>query len=67
LASRVDGLSHVEGSYDRHILRTNLTRDDITFGYGGRAMPLGGPGLGIQVDPAALEAMTTERREITYD
>ena len=61
------GLSWVEGSYDRHILKANVTRDDITFGYGGWARPLAGPGLGIHVDPAALEAMTTERSEITYD
>jgi L-alanine-DL-glutamate epimerase-like enolase superfamily enzyme len=67
VASRVQGLSWVEGSYDRHILRTNVTRDDITFGYGGWARPLAGPGLGIHVDPAALQAMATEQREITYD
>ena len=67
VASRVAGLSYVEGSYDRHILRMNLTRDDITFGYGGRARPLGGPGLGIEVDRGALEAITTAKREITYD
>jgi muconate cycloisomerase len=67
VASRVEGLSYVEGSYDRHILRMNLTHDDITFGHGGRAKPLRGPGLGIDVDRAALEAMTTEQREISYD
>jgi muconate cycloisomerase len=67
LASRVDGLRYVEGSYDRHILAANLTRQDITFGYGGRARPLNGPGLGIDVDPAALEAMTVARKEVRYD
>jgi len=67
VASRVDGLSWVEGSYDRHILRANVTRQDITFGYGGWACPLAGPGLGIQVDPRALESMVTQRSEITYD
>ena len=67
VASRMDGLSFVEGSYDRHILGMNLTREDITFRYGGRAEPLAGPGLGVEVDPAALEAMTTERRVIDYD
>ena len=67
VASRVDGLSWVEGSYDRHILRANVTHEDITFGYGGWAAPLGGPGLGIQVDPRALESMVTQRIEINYD
>jgi L-Ala-D/L-Glu epimerase len=67
LASRVAGLRYVEGSYDRHILGANLTRQDLTFGYRGRAEPLDGPGLGVEVDPAALEAMTVETREIRYD
>jgi L-alanine-DL-glutamate epimerase-like enolase superfamily enzyme len=67
LASRVAGLRYVEGSYDRHILGANLTRHDITFGYGGRAHPLTGPGLGVEVDPALLEAMTVLRREVNYE
>ena len=32
----------------------NLIAEDITFGYGGRARPLKGPGLGVTVDPEAL-------------
>jgi len=67
VASRVAGLRYVEGSYDRHILAANLTRRDLTFGYGGRAGPLGGPGLGVEVDPALLEALTVFAREIRYD
>jgi len=67
VASRVDGIRYLEGSYDRHILRANLTRDDITFGYGGRAGPLKGPGLGVEVDPQLLAAMTREKLEITYE
>jgi L-Ala-D/L-Glu epimerase len=67
VASRVDGLLYVEGSYDRHILAANLTRHDLTFGYGGRAGPLKGPGLGVKVDPSALDAMTLLSREVCYD
>jgi muconate cycloisomerase len=67
VASRVAGLRYVEGSYDRHILAANLTRQDITFGYGGRARPVNGPGLGVEVDPTALEGMTVLTREIRYD
>jgi muconate cycloisomerase len=66
VAARVSGLGYVEGSYDRHILKSNLAAPDITFGYGGRARPLGGHGLGVQVDERALESMTVERREISY-
>jgi muconate cycloisomerase len=67
LASNVRGLRYVEGSYDRHILDRNITRDDPTFGFGGWAKPIRGVGLGIEVDPAALEAMTVSRREVRYD
>lgn len=64
VAANVRGIRYLEGSYDRHVLADNLTVEDITFGYGGRARPLKGPGLGVHVDPAALERMTVARREI---
>jgi L-Ala-D/L-Glu epimerase len=67
VASRVADLRYVEGSYDRHILAANLTRQDLTFGYGGWARPLDGPGLGVEVDGEALDAMTAHSREIRYD
>lgn len=67
LASHVAGLRYVEGSYDRHILASNLTAGDVTFRYGGRAMPLTGPGLGVAVDPEALGRMTVAHREVRYD
>jgi muconate cycloisomerase len=67
VASRVAGLGYIEGSYDRHILAANLTRRDLTFGYGGRARPINGPGLGVEVDLSALEAMTVMSREFRYD
>ncbi len=67
MASRVSGLRWVEGSYDRHILRSNVTREDLTFGYGGYASPLTGPGLGVSIDTPALERMVTKRHEMIYD
>lgn len=67
VASNLRGLSYVEGSYDSHILSRNLTTDDITFGYGGWAPALAGEGLGVQVDPNALESLTLRRHEIRYD
>ena len=67
VASRLDGLRYIEGSYDKHILAKNLTQHDLTFGYGGWARPLRGPGLGVEVDPAALDAMTLLCREVSYD
>jgi L-Ala-D/L-Glu epimerase len=67
VACRVAGLRYLEGSYDRHILAANLTPRDVTFSYGGRARPLTAPGLGVDVDPAALDAMTVMSREIFYE
>lgn len=60
----VPGIRHVEGSYDRHLLRENITREDPTFGYGGRAGPLGGPGLGVTVARETLRRCTIEQREL---
>jgi muconate cycloisomerase len=67
VASRIAGLRYLEGSYDRHILAANLTQQDLTFGYGGRAAPIAGPGLGVTVDTAALEMMSVCHREISYE
>jgi len=67
VAGNVRGLRYVEGSYDNHILARNLTRDDLTFGYGGWAPPLQGPGLGVTVDRDLLERITRGRKEIRYD
>jgi L-Ala-D/L-Glu epimerase len=66
-ASNVRGLRYVEGSYDGHILAQNVIKEDLTFGYAGFAPPLPGPGLGVEVDPPALEALTVARKEIRYD
>lgn len=67
LAAAVRGLRYVEGSYDRHILATNLTVHDVNFGYGGWAPPIRGDGLGVRVSKKALEKLTVRRREIRYD
>ena len=66
-AGLVPGLKYVEGSYDRHVLADNLILGDLTFRYGGRARPLVGPGLGVAVDPAALDRLAIVRREVRYD
>ena len=66
VASNIKGLRFVEGSYDRHVLAGNLTREDITFRYGGWAPTLSGPGLGVTVAPERLAAMTVAHKEISY-
>jgi muconate cycloisomerase len=62
-AASVQGIRYLEGSYDRHLVKEALGMADITFGYGGWAPALTGPGLGITIDPAALERVQV-RREV---
>lgn len=62
-AASVAGIRAVEGSFDRHLVADALATADITFGRGGWAPTLTGCGLGIAVDPARLDAITT-RREV---
>jgi muconate cycloisomerase len=57
-ATSVGEIRNLEGSYDRHLVRERLTREDITFGKGGRASRLTGPGLGVTVDEAAVHRVT---------
>lgn len=63
-ATRVAGIRFLEGSYDRYLVQESLATRDITFGWGGWARPLPGPGLGIHVDPEALERVTKQRIEL---
>jgi muconate cycloisomerase len=44
----------VEGNYGRFLLRGDLARPSLRFGYGGRLKRLRGPGLGAKVDQAKL-------------
>lgn len=60
-AASVGGLRYVEGSYDRRLVREALGKQDLTFGVGGRAPALPGPGLSIEIDPAALSRVTVRQ------
>jgi L-alanine-DL-glutamate epimerase-like enolase superfamily enzyme len=63
-ACSVAGPRYLEGSYDRHLVGEALGRRDITFGWGGRAPALTGPGLGVDLDPAALDRVTVRKEPI---
>jgi muconate cycloisomerase len=52
-----DALYH-DGSYDEFLLKENVTVDNVSFGYGGSAGPLGGNGLGVQVDTNKLRRLS---------
>jgi L-alanine-DL-glutamate epimerase-like enolase superfamily enzyme len=58
VACNLDRIRYLEGSYDRHLVREALATTDLTFGRGGKAQALPGPGLGITIDPAALKRVT---------
>jgi muconate cycloisomerase len=60
-AASVGGLRYLEGSYDRHLVRESLATRDLTFGWGGWAPALPGPGLGIVLDARALERVTVRK------
>ncbi len=63
-ATSIAGIRSVEGSYDRHLVTERLTHEDLTFGYGGVARALTGPGLGITLDDAALKRCTVREQTL---
>lgn len=62
-ACSVANIRCLEGSYDRHLVREPLTLQDITFRRRGLAPSLAGPGLGVDIDQAALQRVTIRQWE----
>jgi L-alanine-DL-glutamate epimerase-like enolase superfamily enzyme len=50
--------AYYDGSYDAFLLKENITTKDVSFGVGGKAGPLEGPGLGVEVNRKALERLS---------
>jgi muconate cycloisomerase len=50
-----------DGSYDAFLLEENTTREDISFGFGGEAHSLPGPGFGFEVDPDRLARLSNTK------
>jgi len=46
--------TYYDGSYDRFMLKENITIEDVSFGPGGKAGPLEGPGLGVEINRESL-------------
>lgn len=63
-ASSVKNIRYLEGSYDRHLVAEALGTTDLTFGLGGKAPALTGPGLGISVDPEALQRVALRKETL---
>ncbi|QDU80365.1 L-Ala-D/L-Glu epimerase [Polystyrenella longa] len=64
-ACSVAGIKHLEGSYDRFLVRENLIKRDITFGWGGKAPELTGPGLGVEIDTDAINRLKLQEQNWT--
>ena len=62
-ATSVGGIRYLEGSFDRYLVSERLTVEDLTFGRGGYAKALPGPGLGVTVDRASLARVEVSRRD----
>jgi len=45
---------YYDGSYDRFMLKENITTQDVSFGPGGKAGPLDSPGLGVKINKENL-------------
>jgi L-Ala-D/L-Glu epimerase len=54
-----DDARYHDGSYDAFLLEKNVTREDVSFGFGGKAHALDGPGFGMEVDPARIAELST--------
>lgn len=67
-ATSVGDLRYLEGSYDRFLVGENrLTVEDLTFGRGGFAKAITGPGLGVQLDPQSIERVRLAEEHWSID
>jgi L-Ala-D/L-Glu epimerase len=62
-ATHVKGIRYLEGSYDRHLLRELPTNEDVTFGYGGRALALNQRGWGVTINPQVLNRIKIDEKQ----
>ena len=51
---------YYDGSYDDLLLKQNITTENISFGSGGKAGPLKGPGLGVTINEQSLNQLTVD-------
>ena len=55
-----------EGSYGRFLLRSDITRQRLSFGYGGFVRAMMGPGLGVRVQPSKVRKVARRVLKIEY-
>jgi len=56
-----------EGSYGRFLLRSDITRERLSFGYGGFVRAMSGPGLGIHVQLAKVRRVAECVLKLEFD
>jgi muconate cycloisomerase len=59
-----DALYH-DGSYDPFLLKENVTTLNVSFGRGGEAGPLGGVGLGVEVERTNLKRLSCRMESVS--
>jgi len=59
-----DAVYH-DGSYDRFMLKENITTEDVSFGPGGKAGPLDSPGLGVKINKESLMHLSNGSPSLT--
>ncbi len=64
-ASVLRDVTFCEGSYGRHLLREDVTEEDMTITRGGMVKAISGPGLGINVVDEALDRYTISKESLT--
>ena len=65
-AVSVDNIRYLEGSYDKFLVRERLTKEDLTFGYGGKAPAIGRPGLGVEIDEQQLASVKKREHRVPF-
>ena len=55
-----------EGSYGRFLLRSDVTRERLSFGYGGLVRAMAGPGLGVHVQMHKVRKVARRALRIEY-
>lgn len=66
-ATSVRDIRYREGSADRHLVKDRITREDLSFGYGGWAAAISRPGMGVDIDESCVDELTLERKTFKLD
>ncbi|MBM4018164.1 MAG: dipeptide epimerase [Planctomycetes bacterium] len=56
-----------EGSYGKFLLRADVTRERLSFGYGGFVRAMTGPGLGVHVRPEKVRRVARRVLRVEFD